>query len=412
MLAIRGGIPTLVLGRAVRPPRDEFAPARRTELAFLDGRPTAAAPALQPFKQDTMRSSLLALAALVGAIGLGSIASAGVTTPGSLVVFPEFDNRLQGNNARNWTLFTLTNTNPSESVWVHIVYRNHSDIPSQDCLETNRFYRLTANDTITLLTQFDNPNRDEGFAYAYAVQSNQLPETPIKFDWLIASQMDLRSDGGDARDSDFEFTPYIFRAASRLSHLQPTDRDQDGLRDLNGLEYEKTPDVLLVPRFFGQQADDTPLNLGGPTPRFHSELVLINLSGGRLFDATVNFIVYNDSEDVFSAQHTFRCWTRVSLSDIDGVFTNDFLRDFTNHTGNEVAGGGPDFPETGWFTIDGANADSTSTSISDPAILALRIESDHTSSRCGGAVIPFCLGTQDNGDLYPLGQGGDTDDTP
>ncbi|MBK7874149.1 MAG: hypothetical protein IPJ77_00070 [Planctomycetes bacterium] len=359
-----------------------------------------------------MRSSLFAFAALVGTAALGSIASAGVTTPGSLVVFPEFDNRVQGNNARNWTLFTLTNTNPTESVWVHIVYRNHSDIPSQDCLETNRFYRLTANDTITLLTAFDNPNRDEGFAYAYAVQSNQLPETPIKFDHLIASQMDLRGDVEDAGDGSFEFTPYIFRAGSRLAPNQATDRDGDGLRDLNGLEYEKTPDVLLVPRFFGQDADDTNTFLPGGAPRFHSELVLINLSGGRLFDATVNFLVYNDSEDVFSAQHSFRCWTRVGLSEIDGVFTNQFLRDFTNHTGNEVAGGGAEFPETGWFSIDGATADSTSTSIPDPAILALRIETDHTNRRCSGAVIPFCLGTQDNGDLYPLAQNGDTDDTP
>lgn len=122
-----------------------------------------------------MRTSRFAFAALVGTLALGSIANAGVTTPGSLVVFPEFDNRVFGNNVRNWTLLTLTNTNPTESVWVHVVYRNHSDIPSQDCLETNRFYRLTANDTITLLTQFDNPNRDQGFVYVYATQSNSSP---------------------------------------------------------------------------------------------------------------------------------------------------------------------------------------------------------------------------------------------
>ena len=359
-----------------------------------------------------MRTSRFAFAALVGTLALGSIANAGATTPGSLVVFPEFDNRVFGNNVRNWTLLTLTNTNPTESVWVHVVYRNHSDIPSQDCLETNRFYRLTANDTITLLTQFDNPNRDQGFVYVYATQSNSLPETPIKFDWLIATQTDLRNTYDDARDGSFEFTPYIFRASPRLSNGQGTDRDGDGLRDLNGLEYEKTPDVLLVPRFFGQDAPNTAAIGNGPSPSFYSELVLINLSGGRLFDATVNFLIYNDSEDVFSAQHSFRCWTRVGLAEIDGVFTNQFLRDFTNHTGNEVAGAGPNFPETGWFTIDGANADSTSTSISDPAILALRIETDHSDYRCGGAVLPFCLGTQDNGDLYALAQNGDTDDTP
>ena len=140
-----------------------------------------------------MRTSRFAFAALVGTLALGSIANAGVTTPGSLVVFPEFDNRVFGNNVRNWTLLTLTNTNPTESVWVHVVYRNHSDIPSQDCLETNRFYRLTANDTITLLTQFDNPNRDQGFVYVYATQSNSLPETLrfMWFSWWYAASLDI-----------------------------------------------------------------------------------------------------------------------------------------------------------------------------------------------------------------------------
>ena len=349
-----------------------------------------------------MRSRLLALAALAGMAALGATAHAGVTTPGSLIVFPEFDNRMHQNGTRNLTLLTVTNTHPTETVEVHYVYRN-----APDCLETNRSHLLTPNDTLSVITAVHNPNRDEGYCYVYA--QHRTSHQPIKFDYLIATQINLRGDVDDARDANYEFTPYIFRASTRLTHNQETDRDHDGLRDLNGLEYEKTPDVLLVPRFFGQ----TPMNNNSPAfvqggIAFRSELILINLTGGRLFDAIVGFLVYNDNEDVFSAQHQFRCWTRVALSDIDGVFNDQFLKDLATNNLSEVQGGGASFPETGWFSIDGQSADSTAAHFDNPAILALRIEVDHSQSRCAGAVLPFCFGTQDNGDLLPRGIFGDT----
>ena len=363
--------------------------------------------ALVPYLElDTMTPRIFALATFALLAAFDTTARAGVTTPGSLIVFPAFDNRYHSDGARNLTLFTVTNTHRSESVRVHFVYRN-----APDCLETNRSHVLTPNDTLSVITALHNPNRDQGFCYAYAqAVSGPNAGQAIKFDWLIASQMDLRHDLEDARDGDYEFTPYIFRAVGRgLDHGDRTDIDTDGLRDLNGREYERTPDALLVPRFFGQDASDTPEVLPEDYPRFRSELVLINLTGGRLFDATVDFLIYNDNEEVFSAQHAFRCWTRVPLAQINGVFTNDFLKYNTGHAPGEVATNGFPFPETGWFSIDGAIAQSTNTVFVDPAILALRIEVDHTSSHCGGAVLPFCLGTQANGDLLSLSLLGDDD---
>lgn len=351
-----------------------------------------------------MRSRLLALAVLAGTAALGAPIHAGVTTPGSLLVFPEFDNRVLNNGARNLTLITVTNTHPTDSIEVHYVYRN-----SPDCLETNRSHILTANDTLSVLTAVHNPNRDQGYLYVYA--QDRITHQPVKFDFLIGTGMNLRGDVDDARDASYEFPPFIFRASARLNTGQQTDFDHDGLRDLNGVEYERTPDVLLVPRFFGQNAPDTNMLLGNQLA-FRSELVLINLTGGRLFDAIVDFLIYNDNEDVFSAQHQFRCWERVALADIDGVFTNDFLVNLSTNNPNEVQGGGGNFPETGWFSIDGNSADSTAAHFDDPAILAMRIEIDHSENRCGGAILPFCLGMQDNGDLLSLSLQGDTDDLP
>ena len=64
----------------------------------------------------------------------------GLTTPGSLVVYPVFDNRLYEGGLRNVTLFTITNTHPDQTVKVHFKYVN-----GDTCLITNKFRTLTPN---------------------------------------------------------------------------------------------------------------------------------------------------------------------------------------------------------------------------------------------------------------------------
>jgi hypothetical protein len=54
--------------------------------------------------------------------------------------------------------------------------------------------------------------------------------------------------------------------------------------------------------------------------------------------------------------------------------------------------------ETGLFWINGLIASSTATSINNPAVLAVLIETVNGGS---GAVLPYGKGTQDNGDLVP-----------
>jgi len=330
-----------------------------------------------------IRSSFAALAG-AACLALGSSAYAGVAQAGSLLVFPCYDN---GRGAT--TLLTVTNQNSDPTtgtVKVEYVYIN-----AYNCQEVNRTRTLTPNDTLTVTSSADNPNATRGYVYVFA--KHVTTGRAIKFDHLIGTSRVI----GAGDDDDFELPPYVFLAGEALAEGAQTDLDSDGIRDLNGEEYEEAPDEVLVPRFVGQEGG---ANHGKDLSASNSaSLVLINLSGGAAFDAIVDFLVYNDNEEVFSAQYQFRCVKKVSLSSISGVFDNDFLLT-TNHNLLEAVDGS----ETGWMRLNGNVAFSSAAQILDPALLAVLIERIDGAT-CG--VLPFGIGVQDNGDLLPLGVLGD-----
>jgi hypothetical protein len=314
--------------------------------------------------------------ASLACLGLATSAFAGGSVvPGSLLVFPTFDN-----TRGDLTLLTVTNTSSDPlkgSVNVQFVYIN-----GDNCLEFNRTRSLTPNDEISVLTANDNPNQHKGYCYVFA--TSPTTGAAIKFDHLIGSELVLV---GGGEQPDYLLAPWVFQAGTGMGDGENTDLNGNGLRDLDGLEYEMAPDVLLVPRFLGQH---------GPLDAVE-DLVLINLTGGAEFTAVVDFLVYNDNEEVFSAQYSFHCWAKVGLSDISSVFENDFLVT-TNHASNEVPGTTPtNFPQTGWYSVDGDTAFSTAAQFSDPAILGAQIESLHFN--LGGAMLPFSDRTQSNGSL-------------
>jgi hypothetical protein len=188
--------------------------------------------------------------------------------------------------------------------------------------------------------------------------------------------------------NNFELDAFVFRAGAALADGAPTDLENDGvgdgLRDLDGLEYQAAPAELLIPRFMGQD------------PTLESELILINLTGGAQFDALIDLLIYNDNEEVFSGQYSFRCWKRARLSDISAAFSNTFLLS-TNQAPNEVNGGsGPLTIETGWLRINGLLANSTQVALPDPAILAARIDD---SANKPLASLPYTKGQQTNASL-------------
>lgn len=310
-----------------------------------------------------------------------SAAWAGGRNPGSLLVFPEYDN-LGG----RISLLTITNTNADlvhGSVYVEVVWVDGTEMSPLRCGETNQTYRLTPNDTLTLLSTSSNPNAQHGFAYAFA---KDVAGRAISFDWLIGDTLLI----DPVFALDYAVTPVMFSSPRGLN--QPTDLDDDGNRDLDGLEYEAAPDRILVPRFLGQ----------GPIAT--SELVLINLTGGAQFTAIVDFLVYNDNEEIFSRSHSFRCWTKVPLSAISAQFSQTFLSMNTNDDVAEIIG----YPaqESGWFEINGSIAWSSAVQVQNPAILAFLVETANSKS---GAEAAFTLGTQTNGALLPIGILGDVD---
>jgi hypothetical protein len=310
----------------------------------------------------------------------------GVRTPASLLVFPEFDNRTAG-----LTLLSVTNTDCDTSELpgsggtlsagttdVEYVYIGRYGPGEQvlPCLEVNRTRRLTPCDTLSLITSADNPTQSQGYVYAFA--KDPLTGRATVHNALIGNALVIN--GIEALS--YSYNPYAYLGIG--AEGSATDVDGDGLRDLNGIEYSCSPDHILIPRFLGQG------------PEFSSDLVLVNLTGGRDFTAVVNFLGYNDNEEVFSAQEDFVCWDKVRLEDISGAFTQSFLEQ-TNHNPLEILGAND--VEAGWFRLDGLVSFSTAAAIDDPAILALLVE------RAGRHVadLPFEEGSQLNGDLVLQG---------
>jgi hypothetical protein len=315
--------------------------------------------------------------------------------PGSLLLFPRFDNR-----TNTITAITVTNTNCdftpgpgpllNGTVDVEYVYIGRYGPNGQelDCLETNRTRRLTPCDTITLLTRFDNPNVERGFLYVFAKD----PQTGQAIVWnhLIGQALYIGSNDidGDPSEDALNARTFLGIGAERT----PTDHDGDGIRDLDGVEYSEAPDEILIPRFLGQDGNDQ----NGPNG-FHSRLVLVGLSGGSQFTTQVLILFYNDNEQTFSTQWSFRCWDDPRLTEIDDGFLETFL-DSTDNAPNEIIGATD--KESGWIRIDGQIAFSSADAISEPAIYAVLFE------RFGAYVVcdlPWELCTQTNGDLWPNG---------
>jgi hypothetical protein len=319
-------------------------------------------------------------------LGLASAALAGGRNPGSLLLFPEFDNR-----QANLTLLTVTNTNNdvvSGEVRVEFIYigKYGQNGTTLDCLEFNRSHLMTANDTLSVVTSAHNPQQEQGYVYVFA--KDKLTGAAKVYNHLIGNELTIQG----IESVDYSLNPVSFRG---IGDGSITDLDGDNNRDLDGVEYEAVPEEILVPRFLGQ---------GGS---YNSELVLLGLSGGAAFTTIVNFWIYNDNEEAFSAQYTFRCWDRVALANINGAFTESFL-DSTNNAAGEIVGAPG--RESGWFRVYGQTAFSTAEQIEDPAVYAVLVEK---IAGHGSADLPFeSVELQDNGSLLPRGIFGDGDPVP
>lgn len=313
--------------------------------------------------------------------------------PGSMLLFPEFDNR-----HGDVTVLTVTNTDcgvSSPDVEIEYIYIN-----KDDCEEFNRTETLTACDTLTLLTNFHNPQQEQGYVFVFAKDED---DNPIVWNHLIGNLLVISG----LESFDYSVNPVAFRGIGNRQGIvqpdgSPTDLDGDGILDLDNAEYDPAPDTIMVPRFLGQ---DEPTKKGGAL--IQSQLILIALSGGAAFSETrIDCLLYNDNEESFSFDHTFYCWDKPYLRDITFAFSNNFLKT-TDHDPDEILGAPS--RESGWLCCDGGVASSLQESIEDPAFYMVLVE---RVGSFGVADLPFECGTQLNGALLPRDLLGDGDPTP
>lgn len=334
---------------------------------------------MNPFAKIVL--SAVALAALA----VPSLADG--RNPGSLLVYPEyrFGNGLD-------TVLTVTNTNPTTGIRVHLFYVSGNQ--ANLCQLNNRIVNLAVRGTCTILVSAHLggfPAVQQGYVYAYAENPGGQP---IAFNWLAG---DLLQVDGLAGALNSEYSVEVLPFTSPLPEGTVTSLDADNVLDLNGAEYEQAPARVLVPRFMGQT---------GLTEGFRSDLILIGLSGGARFTTIVDFLVFNDNEEAFSAQTQFACWTRQPLLAFNGIFSHQFLQNFTNDDPNEIAG--TPF-EAGWFWVDGNVAFSTAADIQDPVVLAVLVERSPGEGNEFATELPFFQGKQPGGDLLPQGIAADGD---
>jgi hypothetical protein len=321
-----------------------------------------------------------AAVALAACFALGSTALADGMNPGSLLIFPEYDST----TGRD-TLITVTNT--SSTLTVSITYEYvHGTAPNM-CLQSDRHATLTPNDTLTVLVSNHLGAARPGFLYVFA--SNASGSVALSQNVLIGDNLVLNG----TNSLQYSIAPLVYRALTAPG--SDTDVDHDGIRDLNGMEYEPAPGRILIPRFMGQSASHA------------SDLILIGLTGGAKFTTIADFVIFNDNEVPLSAQFSFPCWTKVPLSDISSVFSRTFLQQNTDDNAQEILG--QSTYESGWMIVEGALAQSVNTSFNDPAILAVLIEKTMTGSLAttrSAAEIPFIQGRRQNGALWPLSNNG------
>jgi hypothetical protein len=100
-----------------------------------------------------MRFHKIALTGLtaIAALGMASEAVAGGRNPGSLLLYPEFNNRMG-----DVSVLTVTNVDDANSVDVEFVYIGRYSQAGETvyCAEFSRNEKLTHNDTLKLLTNY------------------------------------------------------------------------------------------------------------------------------------------------------------------------------------------------------------------------------------------------------------------
>jgi hypothetical protein len=248
--------------------------------------------------------------------------------PGSVLVFPLVDSTDSGN-----TLITVTNTNTSERI-CHFPFREgdiklayfYVDGDSWLCSDLCEF--LTPADTLTVLTNRHNPNMEKGFLI---VQARDI-ETglPVQYDYLVGTATIVNMDF----NFEWSYLPYSFGAAFNgrcwVGECGRKLIDDDGCVKFGNPDnegpgvsyYDRFPDTLIIPRFFGEGRPD-----GQPGLNFENSLYLLSTMSAYPppSQTGLNILGWNNNERRFSRTYRFSCWTCTTLGDITAAVSQDNL---------------------------------------------------------------------------------------
>jgi len=252
--------------------------------------------------------------------------------PGSLLVYPLVDSRAMMGRS---TTLSITNTNASRMV-SPVNHFREGDVRAhyfyvEGAAPWGAFDRveyLTPNDTLTVVASEHAPDLNQGFLIVLA--GDPESERAVTFNYLIGES--LLVDVLTGRTTLLPAVPFEALAngqpRSNTNHAF-TDLNGNGSADLDGLEYETFPGVLYLDRFFQQ------------SNTLETELILVTLLG-RDFRVEMDFLIYDNEEDVFSRTFQFLCWTRVRLTDISQI--------------TRSLGGRATEAQTGWMRLMGRYA--------------------------------------------------------
>ena len=276
---------------------------------------------------------LFGLIALIAALAGTGFAQPADLIPSSVLLFPTVDSRAgQGKG----TVISVTNTNASRivsptnnlrygDVQIHYYYVEGME-PFNNVF--NRKEILTPNDTLTVLAGTHNPEMEVG--YLLVVAEDPESDDAINFNFLIGDEIVV-----DAAQNKLWSIPAIgYRAVNTGGMIDnngrlKTDLNSNASVDFDGREYDLYPDELYISSFFEQSAT------------MEGELILVSALGSY-YRVDVDFLFYDNEEDVYSRDFEFTCWTSVKLSDVSKVTRN--------------LGGTAAEPATGWARIDGDKA--------------------------------------------------------
>ncbi len=283
------------------------------------------------------RAPAVAVAAIAGVLLAGAAAEAQPAhdEPASLLVYPHFDSR-----PSHETVIFVTNTNEDRrpcggndrfmrgDVRLHFVYYGVREADLGDpsgarWLEFDRYEMLSPGDTIAVLARSHDPDAEVGFLTVKALSPDT--DEAIDFDHLVGSALVVEAE----KDALWSYEPFAFQARGNGAISTCGHELVDGPGTRFGPSYSAFPAALFLDSF-AQVRNGV---VGG-------ELTLMSTSGPDYLNE-VDVLFWNNREERFSRQLSFRCWTTVRLEDISSIATR--------------LGGDPDESpvQTGWLRLAG-----------------------------------------------------------